>query len=49
MSDIWDDLGDDPSPICAHCGVSALPAEIPDEDPQCENADCPAFGEAVGN
>ena len=47
MSDLWDDLDDDVSPICPSCGVSTLPPEVPGEDPVCENADCPAFGEPI--
>jgi len=47
MTFLWDDLEDDPSPICATCGVSALPAEEPDAQPICENAACEVFGESV--
>jgi hypothetical protein len=47
MSDLWDETEDDASPICAACGVSALPPEIPGEPSTCENADCPVFGEAI--
>ena len=44
---MFDELEADPSPICPHCGVSALPAESPGEEPMCENADCAAFGEVI--
>lgn len=47
MSDMFDELEDDPSPICSACGVSALPAETPGELPECENPICEAFGEPV--
>ena len=47
MSDLWDDLSEDESPICGHCGVSMLPAAGPGEDQVCENADCEAFGSPV--
>ena len=52
MTSLWDDgedeSGDDPSPICPACGVSALPAEVPGEQPDCENASCVQFGEPIG-
>jgi hypothetical protein len=38
------------APICAECGVTALPAEtanVLDSGFICENPDCEAFGEAV--
>ena len=38
------------APICATCGVTALPAEtanVLDATFVCENPDCEAFGEAV--
>lgn len=48
MSGMWDPVDEgDPSPICPHCGVSALPAEAPGEPNLCENADCEAFGEPI--
>ncbi|MCH9834433.1 MAG: hypothetical protein P8O03_12530 [Ilumatobacter sp.] len=48
MSNLWDGIdGDDVSPICAVCGVSALPPEAPGEASMCENPDCSAFGELM--
>ena len=48
MSDLWDDIDDDDvSPICPHCGVSALPPEAMGEPSMCENPDCSAFGEPI--
>lgn len=49
MSGLWDEVddGDDVSPICATCGVSALLPEVPGDASICENADCDAFGEAI--
>ena len=48
MSDMWDEIeGDDPSPICGFCGVSALPPEDPGGESSCENADCDAFGDSI--
>jgi hypothetical protein len=48
LEDAFDNIeGDEPSPICSACGVIALPAEIPGDDPTCENADCSAFGEGI--
>jgi hypothetical protein len=41
---------EDRAPICADCGVTALPAESDHPfDPRfvCENPDCDAFGEVV--
>lgn len=38
------------APICASCGVTALPAETPNDFDSgfvCENPDCDAFGDAV--
>jgi hypothetical protein len=49
MSD-WDDAEVDRAPICAACGVTALPAEtsnVLDTRFVCENPDCTAFGEPV--
>ena len=49
MSDLWDETDDDDvSPICNACGVSALPPEAPGEPSMCENPNCPAFGELMG-
>jgi len=45
---LWDEHEDDASPICPACGVSALPAEVPGESAECENADCVSFGEPIG-
>lgn len=54
MSDLWDDPESDPddvfgedSPICAACGVSALPPEAPGEPSMCENPNCSTFGELM--
>jgi len=47
MSNLWDETGDDASPICDACGVSALPPEIPGGPSTCENAECLAFGEPI--
>ncbi len=57
MTGEWDERhdeggGDDEgrAPICAACGVTALPAEtanVLDATFVCENPDCEAFGEAV--
>lgn len=47
MSDLWDETDDDVSPICASCGVSALPPEAAGEPSMCENPDCSAFGELM--
>lgn len=49
MSDLWDDPdgADDASPICAACGVSALPPEAPGEPSMCENPNCSTFGELM--
>ncbi len=44
---LWDDVDGDDSPICPHCGVSALPPEQPGGESICENADCDAFGESI--
>ena len=50
MSDLWDDIDhDDVSPICPHCGVSALPPEAMGEPSMCENPDCSAFGEPISD
>ena len=46
----WDDAEVDRAPICASCGVTALPAEpsnVIDSRFVCENADCEAYGEVV--
>ena len=37
---------EDRAPICAACGVTALPSEV-GEGFVCENADCPAYGDPV--
>jgi len=37
---------EDRAPICASCGVTALPAEEA-EGFVCENADCPAYGDPI--
>jgi len=47
VSDLWDEGGDDASPICPHCGVSAL-APAMGEPSTCENPDCDAYGEPIG-
>lgn len=45
---MWDEIdGEDPSPICPHCGVSGLPPETPGEPSRCENADCDAFDQPI--
>jgi hypothetical protein len=47
----WDDAEVDRAPICAHCGVTALPADsahVVDTRFVCENPDCITFGEEVG-
>ena len=44
---MWDEIEGDDSPICPQCGVSALPPE-PGDPSTCENADCDAFGDAIG-
>ncbi|MDQ3147279.1 MAG: hypothetical protein M3R01_10190 [Actinomycetota bacterium] len=46
-----DALDEGRAPICPGCGVTALPAEtanVIDAGFLCENADCEAFGESVG-
>ena len=46
----WDDAEVDRAPICASCGVTALPAELSnviDSNFVCENADCDAYGEVI--
>ncbi len=46
-----DALDEGRAPICPACGVTALPAEtanVIDSGFVCENADCEAFGESVG-
>jgi hypothetical protein len=49
MNDLWDETDDgDVSPICAACGVSALPPEASGEPSMCENPNCSAFGELMG-
>ena len=49
MSDLWDETDDrDVSPICATCGVSALPPEVPGGSSMCENPNCSEFGEPMG-
>ncbi len=50
MSDIGPDDEEDRAPICAACGVTALPAEpahVIDTRFVCENPDCEAFGDEV--
>ncbi len=52
MSDPYEDDGDDRAPICAACGVTALPAEtanVLDTAFVCENPDCEAYGEVVAS
>jgi hypothetical protein len=47
-----DDANAGRAPICSHCGVTALPAELShviDSTFVCDNADCDAFGEVVGS
>lgn len=47
----WDEAEVERAPICPHCGVTALAAEtsnVVDSPFVCENADCDAFGEPVG-
>lgn len=39
---------EDRAPICSSCGVTALPSEA-GPGFVCENAECPAFGDAVGD
>lgn len=49
-SDDGDHRDDGRAPICAACGVTALPAEtanVLDATFICENPDCDAYGEAV--
>ena len=46
----WDQADVDRAPICPHCGVTALPAELSnviDSAFVCENAGCDGFGERV--
>lgn len=48
----WDDGDDGQAPICPWCGVTALPAALANVlDPGfvCDNADCDAYGEPVGD
>ena len=49
--DGWDDdQRGDRAPICAACGVTALPADpshVVDTRFVCENPDCDAFGEEI--
>jgi len=49
VSELWDEGDEDPSPICPFCGVSALPAETPGQEPICENAACATFGEPIAD
>ena len=43
-----DELASEHSPICPHCGVSALaPEPHLGSESRCENPDCEAFGDAV--
>lgn len=47
-----DDADDGRAPICPACGVTALPAELSnviDAGFLCENPDCDAFGDPVGD
>lgn len=47
MTDLFDAIdGEDPSPICPHCGVSAIPPE-PGSGFVCENADCASYGDEI--
>jgi hypothetical protein len=41
---------EDRAPICPSCGVTALPGDVVGIDAAfaCDNVDCPAFGEPVG-
>ena len=44
------EAAEDRAPICATCGVTALPAEtsnVLDPGFVCDNADCEAYGETV--
>lgn len=48
MSSYDDETDVERSPICPHCGVTALPGEsYGDESYVCENPECPNYGEAV--
>ena len=47
MSDLWDEPDDRTAPICGACGVTALPAEVPGENPVCENPNCVVFDEPL--
>jgi hypothetical protein len=45
-----DDVDEGRAPICPHCGVTALPADllnVIDSDFVCDNADCDAYGEVI--
>ena len=44
--DDWDEAEFDGAPICAACGVTALPEEGASGF-VCENPDCEVFGESV--
>lgn len=47
VTTLWDERDAEDSPICGACGVSMLPAEVPGEQPTCENAECPSFYDAI--
>ena len=52
MTDSYEDEGVDRAPICPACGVTALPADtanVLDTAFVCENPDCEAYGEVVGD
>jgi len=46
VDDLFGDASEDRAPICASCGVTALPSET-GEGFVCENPDCPVYGDAV--
>ncbi len=48
MHELWDEIdGEDPSPICPRCGVSALAPEMPGGESVCENGACDGYGEPI--
>ena len=50
--DQQEDADDGRAPICASCGVTALPAEtsnVIDSAFVCENPDCDAYGDTVSS
>lgn len=52
MNDWGEDADVGRAPICPSCGVTALPAELShviDSGFVCENPDCEAFGEPIGD